>query len=332
MTSPAKVAPDKRAVIAEGLIAGEAPAAIRDRLIAAGCSESTADYELRRAEKDPLFQAAATLKRRLGKHDWLLRNQVKLYGQRPADPLPTIDRIDPAHFFEAFYFANRPVKLTGLVDHWPAMKLWSLDYLAETVGAAMVELQGQRGSADDYEIAKERHRRMLPMRDVVAAVRQFESTNEFYVTAANDGHNKQSLAALWEDVGSISVLQPTGGRDGFFWFGPKGTLTPLHHDLTNNLLVQVVGRKRTLLVPPWELPRMRNRQHCFSDICLQELTAGGPDVPPYIECEIGPGDALFLPIGWWHHVEALDVSISMSFTNFPYDNDFQPGHPTDPSF
>ena len=33
-------------------------------------------------------------------------------------------------------------------------------------------------------------------------------------------------------------------------------------------------------------------------------------------CDLNPGEALLIPIGWWHHVRALDVSISVSFTNF----------------
>jgi ribosomal protein L16 Arg81 hydroxylase len=32
--------------------------------------------------------------------------------------------------------------------------------------------------------------------------------------------------------------------------------------------------------------------------------------------DLNPGEALFIPVGWWHHVRALDVSISVSFTNF----------------
>jgi hypothetical protein len=315
---------DKRALIAEAVVAGTDP---RERLIAAGISAASADYEYKRAVKDPLFQAALKMRREIAKRDWVLGNSRRLDSGRQAERLATIDRIEPEHFFEEFYFANRPVKLTGLVDHWPAVKLWSLDYMVKKLGNAQVELQGQRESAEDYELYKYRHRRTLPMREVVDAIRRFDSTNEFYVTAFNDTTNKTTLAPLWDDLGPVSILQSSGSRDGFFWMGPKGTLTPLHHDLTNNLLVQVVGRKKVRMIAPVELPRVRNLVHCFSEITTEELRAGGADVPDQIECVIGPGDALFLPVGWWHHVEALDVSISMSFTNFPGDNDFTVGHP-----
>jgi hypothetical protein len=324
MASPAGTGTDKRTLIAEAVAAGADP---RGRLIAAGISPASADYELKRAVKEPLFQAAVKLRREIAKRDWVLDNSRRLEAERQSERLPAIGNIEPAHFFEEYYYANRPVKLTGLVDHWPAMRLWSLEYMVEKLGDAQVELQGERESAKDYELYKYRHRRKLPMREVVNAIRQFDSTNEFYVTAFNDTTNKTTLAPLWDDLGPISILQSTGGRDGFFWMGPKGTLTPLHHDLTNNLLVQVVGHKKVRMIAPFELPRVRNHVHCFSEITTEELKAGGPELPDQIESVIGPGDALFLPVGWWHHVEALDASISMSFTNFPGDNDFTAGHP-----
>ncbi|WEK45789.1 MAG: cupin-like domain-containing protein [Candidatus Andeanibacterium colombiense] len=320
---------DKRAIIAEALLDGADP---RERLLAAGASSKTVDYELGRAEKDPLFVAARRLQRQMAKRDWMLRLHGQLAAVRPEGlSVPRIDKIEPARFFAEFYAANRPVVLTGLVDRWPALEKWTLDYLEETVGGAMVELQGERDSAGDYELAKDRHRRSAPMHRLIAAVRGGASNN-FYVTAYNDNANKQALAKLWDDLGPVPVLEPRSERDGFFWFGPQGTLTPFHHDLTNNLLVQVMGRKKVQLVPSWEVGRMKNAVHCFSGREPAEWEAGDPTLPPKLECTIGPGDALFLPIGWWHHVEALDVSISMSFTNFAADNDFFSAYPADTRF
>ena len=51
-------------------------------------------------------------------------------------------------------------------------------------------------------------------------------------------------------------------------------------------------------------------------------------MPPLLECVIDKGEAIFLPIGWWHHVTALDRSISMSFTNFIADNEFTQNYPS----
>ena len=40
-------------------------------------------------------------------------------------------------------------------------------------------------------------------------------------------------------------------------------------------------------------------------------------------------DALFIPLGWWHQVSALDFSVTITHTNFHWPNDFHTDYPAD---
>lgn len=310
---------DKRLILADGLAAGDDDTALRARLIAAGVSAASAKYEVERLAKDPMALALRRQAARSAKQQWLFANQARLARESEGGfALDTVDRIVTADFYRGYYDANRPAKLTGLVDHWPALSRWSLDHFAAVAGGAAVEAQVGRDGDSDYELAKDAHRRMLRFCELIDWLRGDEVSNDIYLTAYNSGTNAAALAVLWDDLAPIDLLEPRDGRDGFFWLGPKGTLTPWHHDLTNNLLVQVMGRKRVRMAPPWAFARMRNSRHCFSDWGNEALPAGDgtAETPPVLECVIGPGEAIFLPVGWWHQVEALDLSASMSFTNF----------------
>jgi hypothetical protein len=71
------------------------------------------------------------------------------------------------------------------------------------------------------------------------------------------------LQELWDDIEGIPpYLVENDQNKGFFWFGPAGTITPLHHDLTNNFMVQICGRKHVKIIPAYELPYLYNHRHC----------------------------------------------------------------------
>jgi ribosomal protein L16 Arg81 hydroxylase len=117
------------------------------------------------------------------------------------------------------------------------------------------------------------------------------------------------------------------------WIGPAGTLTSLHHDLTNNFIAQIVGRKRIKLVPAAEVGKMYNDQHVFS--AISDLEDPGLDLSRYprlaglrvYDVLLEPGEILFVPFGWWHQVRSLDFSVTITFTNFRYPNDVHVTYP-----
>ena len=153
--------------------------------------------------------------------------------------------------------------------------------------------------------------------------------NDFYMTANNASQNQNITKVLYQDIADFGhgycdlSLQD---QLCFLWFGPKGTFTPIHHDLTNNMLVQIYGRKKVTLIPALQTPHIYNDLWVFSQlkdpnqIDVEQYPLAKKLTP--IECILEPGEALFIPIGWWHAVESLDVSISVSFTHFNAPNQF----------
>lgn len=309
----------------EQLLLGADPDALAQRLASRGIAFALVKAEIDRALASPYFRAAGRLRARLDKREWVLENFARLGADDPAArAIPRRDRLDAKSFFADHYALNRPVLIGGLFDDWPARTLWSLDYLEKRVGGREVDVQWGRENDEDFEANKAAHTRTMPMAAVIERLRDPQPTNDFYITANNSGRNRRALGVLWDDVRPIPGYHAEEpGNDGFLWIGPKGTITPFHHDLTNNLLIQIVGAKRVRMVAAHDTPLMRNSRHCFSDWKTDELIPGppAPGRPEVLVCDLAPGEALFIPVGWWHHVEGLDQTIGMSFTNFARPND-----------
>jgi lysine-specific demethylase 8 len=119
------------------------------------------------------------------------------------------------------------------------------------------------------------------------------------------------------------------------WLGPMGTVSNLHWDRARNILVQVAGAKWFRLFPPAAGPALHAAPpplgntsalpvEALRDPVPGSCGAGGAkwarDFPLYaaggagapLEGTLLPGDALYIPPGWWHALEALTPSFSVS--------------------
>ena len=46
--------------------------------------------------------------------------------------------LTPLTFYRDFVARNKPVIITGAIDHWPAMEKWNQNYISERLGEAQV--------------------------------------------------------------------------------------------------------------------------------------------------------------------------------------------------
>lgn len=333
--------------IAENVLRGADPRALMRQMLESGFSAEESEREIATALGSPYVAGARRVgigagvaaptrggsSARAAKYAWWMevqRRTAKLastHGVIPRIPMPSNEA-----FLDAYYAPNRPCVIEGAIDDWPALTRWTPEHLKATCGDAMVEVEAGRSAADANLLNVNRSMRFG---DFVDLVERGGDSDDVYMTAQNDSGNGAALSALWEDVRLPDLLTrdrgPIGGA--FLWYGPAGTLSATHHDLTNNLMAQVIGRKRVQLVAPNESAHLYNDFGRRSQVSLES-----PDLEAFpdlagvtiMEVVIGPGDLLFIPAGWWHSVRALDVSFTFTFTNFVFDaNDYYAFHASD---
>ena len=109
----------------------------------------------------------------------------------------------------------------------------------------------------------------------------------------------------------------------FMFFGPKNAITRMHQDIdmSNVFLTQFEGKKRVVLFPPDQsdlLYRLPFNVHSTVDI-------DKPDYKEYPALKYAKGltgileygDTLFMPSGYWHHIEYLEGGYGLSVRSLP---------------
>jgi hypothetical protein len=322
---PWVIHPRWQAWAAENLARGAALDDVTAALVEDGAPPDRARALVAELDRSPAMHEARKLHRRAAALEQLVRLRRDHRALRPEGyteiarrPLPAADEFLARHLVPGV-----PVVLTDLVTRWPALARWTPSALAERLGDVQVEACVGRESATDPDPEWEPLRQELTLRELMARITA-TTGNDTYVIAKNAALRRPGLRPLLDDLvlpPELFGASPSPTRMGL-WIGPAGTHTPLHHDGDDSLFCQVLGRKRLRLAPPESLALLDCSRGVYSrwDPRSQAELDAGPE--RLVEVVLAPGEALFIPAGWWHQVDALDPSISVSILELAWHNDF----------
>jgi hypothetical protein len=254
--------------------------------------------------------------------------------------------VDAATFRDEVAGGHVPVLLRGQVTDWRAVEAAGrgdralAEYLAGFGGGKPLEvllgppeIGGRFFYRDDMQ-GFNFQRQQVPLPNLVGellrlAEQEAEAPHAIYANAAAAPEHLPG----WAEANPLGLPPPDAVPR--LWIG-NATQVATHFDASPNLAVCVAGRRRFTLFPPEQVANLYLGP-------LDNTLAGPPNsmadpdapdlerYPRFAEAlahaqvaEMAPGDALFIPAIWWHHVRAFDrLNVLVNYW-WAYDNSSTP--------
>lgn len=235
-------------------------------------------------------------------------------------PVEVVDTIDPGHFKMKYYNTMTPVVIKNISKDWPAHAIWNWDYFKAKLGNVRVGVYNNIKSdahtpvnkADDYML----------FGDYLDKVKQ--GPIELRIFLFNLFLHAPELVQdfSWPDELMSGYIK----RFPMLFVGGAGSVTHMHFDIdmSHILHTQFVGRKRVLLFPfeeqhhlyrkPWEVMSFVNFEKYYDPSGSKVDYTAFPALHKAKGYEIilEHGDTLFMPAGYWHHMEYEQSGFAMS--------------------
>ena len=247
-----------------------------------------------------------------------------------------LDGGDAAGIAAAVAAADRPAVIRGIADAWPAVAAARAGdeaiaaYLSAhdngrplTVLVAPPEIAGRYFYDDDMRGLNFGTEKM-PMRALVERLLALRGRADAPGLYAGSTPTPESVASF---AAENPLAVDTQGVDPRIWVGNASRIAP-HYDMAANIAVVVAGRRRFTLFPPEQIANLYVGP-VERTVAGQPTSLVDPDhpdlarFPRYAEAqrhartgELAPGDAIYIPPMWWHHVRAqgaLNVLVNYWF-------------------
>jgi hypothetical protein len=234
-----------------------------------------------------------------------------------------IHKISPQDFRKKYFLKQKPVLIKGLANESPAGSKWTIDYIREVCGDVEVDVFDNNNRNDSSAFTTP-DLKMKFSKYIDSIIKDEPSSYRMFLF-----NMFKSRPGLRKDFPCPEMFKGILGRIGFMFFGAKNIKVRIHQDIdmSNVLLTQFYGRKKVVLVSPeysdllYRLP--------FNTYSLVDLDK--PDYKKYPglkyiqvqECILEPGDAIYMPSGYWHYITYLDGGFSVSYRKMAHNMKFR---------
>lgn len=243
----------------------------------------------------------------------------------------------------------RPAILRGLVQDWPlvqhakrAMPDLLNDLAKRDSGAAVdaIMLRPEHDGRIFYDETMDGFNFIKNRVPITAVLEQLVRYAQFATppsVAVQSALVAECLPGLQQDHPMPLLGDDTAAR---IWLG-NHIVTPTHIDGSDNIACVISGRREFVLFPPEQIANLYIGPLDFaptpSPISMVNLATPDFDRFPHFQTALEhaqsailePGDAIYIPNLWWHHVESLDkINILMNYwwggSNFSTENKTSP--------
>jgi hypothetical protein len=245
-----------------------------------------------------------------------------------APRLPALSGVTRTRFEQEIVPAGRPALLKGLVRDWPIVEAAarSRQALTEALLAeanregirawfAQPDQSGRFTYSDDLT-GFNHERRIVTLADLIAYLIDHADDPAAHTAYAGGIPIPKIMPGLLPQL-PMPLLEP--GREMLvsLWLGGRSR-TAAHWDVPQNLACVIAGRRRFTLFPTDQVANLyvgpldftlAGQPTSLVDIVepdLERFPKFRAAMAAALVADLEPGDALYLPSLWWHHVEALD--------------------------
>lgn len=245
-----------------------------------------------------------------------------------ALPLETVNAadLDEEIFRKEFVANNRPCLIKNAVSHWPAFQTWNdVSYLKSVTPNTMVRARNMplwehQPIAKEAQAAAKRHNEeVYTSMTFHSFLDQVSSDARQLVLHSVPLHPGMPLKELLPDLGGFKFVKPAAKarmyppRRAFFY---RNSYSDWHfHPSGEVLMAQVAGEKETLLLPPnqtvWDIIMPIANEFGYLYGIDRERFPQVQNLRPF-RALVTPGDALYIPVFWWHAVGSADPDFGVT--------------------